>query len=74
MGREGIRYDNLTMGDTMAGVISEPIFASVNILGIASFSDTVMELVVSCDQPSACYPKSSEELSLDTVWSCVVTS
>ena len=69
--REGIRYDNLMLGDTLEDMIYGMTPVSATILSIAPFSNSVMELVVSSDRPSACYPKSSDELSMDAVWGSV---
>lgn len=49
----------------------EPDTASAAILDITPFSDTVMKLTVSSDNPGICYPKTASALTTNTVWSSV---
>ncbi len=49
----------------------DPIPSPGTIVSFTQVSDIVMELVVSSDTPSWCYPKSTPDLTADTVWSGV---
>lgn len=45
--------------------------ANAAILSITSVSDSILELLVSSDNPSICYPKCKTNLVTDVIWSSV---
>ena len=72
--RGGVSFDEMRMATAWEDVVApEPNTesGSVELLSIAAFSNNVMELLVSSDNPSVFYPEVATNLTAGTVWSSV---
>lgn len=63
-----LTVDNLSVADFPQSPVTN---ATASIVRISPYSSTVLEMVVSSDGPSICFPKSKTNLVSDLVWSSV---